>query len=72
MPIERRPNKVAAGEFASPPPSSSAKRSFSAFLSALPDVLVARDFRRVVDAIAAAATRKRGVVVMLGGHIVKT
>jgi len=35
-------------------------------------VLVARDFRAVVDAIAGAATRKRGVVVMLGGHVVKT
>jgi hypothetical protein len=38
----------------------------------LPDVLVARDFRAVVDAIAAAATNKRGVIAMLGGHIVKT
>ena len=72
MPIERRPNKVAAGEFASPPSTSSADRSFAAFLSALPDVLVARDFRRVVDAIASAARQKRAVVVMLGGHIVKT
>jgi deoxyhypusine synthase len=33
---------------------------------------VARDFRRVVDAIVDAARRERGVVVMLGGHIVKT
>jgi len=38
----------------------------------LPDVLVARDFRAVVEAIAAAATDKRGVIAMLGGHIVKT
>jgi hypothetical protein len=38
----------------------------------LPDVLVARDFRAVVTAIASAAKRGRGVVVMLGGHIVKT
>ncbi|MGI8498677.1 MAG: hypothetical protein ACR2OG_13955 [Gemmatimonadaceae bacterium] len=34
-------------------------------------MLVARDFLRVADAIAAAAGR-RGVVVMVGGHIVKT
>jgi hypothetical protein len=33
---------------------------------------VARDFRAVVDAVAAAARRERGVVIMLGGHIVKT
>lgn len=34
-------------------------------------MLVARDFFEVVDAIAAAATR-RAVVVMVGGHVVKT
>ena len=72
MPIERRPNKVAAGEFASPAPTSRPDRSFAAFVAALPDVLVARDFRRVVAAIAGAAKQKSAVVVMLGGHIVKT
>ena len=69
VPIERRPNKVAASEFASPPAGD---RSFSAFLRALPDVLVARDFLKVVNAIAAASRAKRAVVPMLGGHIVKT
>jgi hypothetical protein len=60
---------VSASDFAHPPAGD---RSFGAFLRALPDVLVARDFRAVVAAIAAAARRERGVVVMLGGHIVKT
>jgi hypothetical protein len=60
---------VAAAEFASPPGKD---RSFSAFLKSLPDVLVARDFLRVVDAIASATKNERAVVVMLGGHIVKT
>jgi hypothetical protein len=69
IPVAGRPNKVRAEEFASPPGSD---RSFAAFLHALPDVLAARDFRAVVDAIVAAAKNKRGVVVMLGGHIVKT
>ena len=69
IPVASRPNKVRAEEFASPP---STDRSFAAFLNALPDVLVARDFIAVVDAIAAAARNKRGVLVMLGGHIVKT
>lgn len=68
VPIARRPNKVRAEEFAAPPASD---RSFAAFLRSLPDVLAARDFRRVVDAIVAAAG-KRGVVVMIGGHVVKT
>ena len=69
IPVARRPNKVRAEEFAHPPADD---RSFAAFLASLPDVLVARDFRRVVDAIVGAARRERGVVVMLGGHIVKT
>jgi hypothetical protein len=69
IPVARRSNKVRAEEFAHPPARD---LSFAAFLASLPDVLVARDFVRVVDAIAAAARRERGVVVMLGGHIVKT
>jgi hypothetical protein len=60
---------VSAGEFAHPP---GADRSFAAFVDALPQVLVARDFRAVVAAIVNAAHTKRGVVVMLGGHVVKT
>jgi len=70
VPIARRPNKVRAEEFAAPPPDG--PRSFADFLGSLPDVLVARDFRRVVGAIADAKRRGRGVVVMLGGHVVKT
>jgi hypothetical protein len=69
VPVAVRPNKVRAADFAHPPGDD---RGFAAFLSALPDVLVARDFRAVVGAIADAARRERGVVVMLGGHIVKT
>jgi hypothetical protein len=69
VPVLRRANKVSAAEFAQPPGHD---RSFHAFLESLPDILVARDFRRVVDAIVAAAKSKRGVVLMLGGHIVKT
>ena len=69
VPIAKRPNKVSAREFSSPPGDD---RSFGAFLRALPDVLAARDFLLVADAIASAARRGRGVIVMLGGHIVKT
>lgn len=69
VPIARRPNKVAAGEFAHPPAED---RSFRAFLQALPDILVARDFRRLVTAVVRASREKRGVVLMLGGHVVKT
>src|SRR5687767_11092350 len=64
-----RPNKVRTEEFARPPGSD---RSFSAFVASLPEVLVAGDFRAVVAAIVSAARKRRAVVVMLGGHIVKT
>ena len=69
VPVAVRENKVRARDFAQPPGDD---RSLRAFLHALPDVLVARDFRAVVSAIASAARRQRGVVVMLGGHVVKT
>ena len=69
VPVAVRPNKVSASDFAHPPGSD---RSFGAFLDALPPVFDARDFRAVVSAIASAAQRNRGVVAMLGGHIVKT
>ena len=68
VPIAQRPNKVRAEEFAAPP---GADRSFGAFLRSLPDVLAARDFRRIVDAIVQAAGR-RAVIAMAGGHVVKT
>jgi hypothetical protein len=69
VPIAVRPNKVRGEDFAKPP---GADRSFRAFLQALPDILVARSFRTVVDAVVAAARARKGVVVMLGGHVVKT
>ena len=69
VPVERRPSTVRAEEFATPPGPD---RTFGAFLRALPDALVARDLLRVADAVAEAARRGRAVVVMLGGHVVKT
>ncbi|MEP7344542.1 MAG: hypothetical protein ABI877_04730 [Gemmatimonadaceae bacterium] len=58
-----------AREFAHPP---GLDRSFRAFLDALPDVLVARDFRKIVAAIASAVRSERAIVAMVGGHVVKT
>ncbi|MHB0950182.1 MAG: GSU2086 family protein [Gemmatimonadaceae bacterium] len=69
VPVGRRPNKVRAEEFCQPPGSD---RSFAGFLAALPDILVARDLLAVIDAVVAAKRADRGVVVMLGGHVVKT
>jgi hypothetical protein len=69
VPIGGRPNKVRAADFAVPPDDD---RSFAAFVRSLPDVLKAQDFRRVVEAVVHAARARRGVIVMLGGHVVKT
>ncbi len=69
IPVAGRPNKVSASEFAVPPGDD---RSFAAFVRSLPDVLKAADFRRVVDAVVQAHRAKRAVIVMLGGHVVKT
>ena len=69
VPIAGRANKVGVGEFATAPGGD---RSFGAFLTSLPNVLVAHDFLIVVRAIAHAARTGRGVIAMLGGHVVKT
>ena len=69
VPVRERPNKVRAEDFARPPGDD---HSFTAFLDSLPDILEARSFRAVVDAIVAANRDGRGVVCMMGGHIVKT
>ncbi len=47
-------------------------RSFDAFLASWPDVLAARDFQGVVRAVADAARAKKGVIVQIGGHVIKT
>jgi hypothetical protein len=60
---------VSAADFAHPPRDD---RSFTAFIDSLPDVLVARDFRAVVGAVADAARQRRAVIAMLGGHVIKT
>ena len=52
IPIAGRASKVRAEEFASPP---GPRPSFHDFLGSLPDILVARDFLKVVEAVAAAA-----------------
>ena len=68
VPIAKRPNKVDASLLAKPPLPSD--RSFAAFVEALPSILAAQDLRYVVDRIVGAAGR-RGILAMLGGHVIK-
>jgi hypothetical protein len=70
VPIAKRPNKVDASLLAKPPAPPPSDRSFIAFVDALPSILAAQDLRYVVDQIVAAAGR-RGVLAMLGGHVIK-
>jgi hypothetical protein len=67
VPVSKRTNKVDASLLAHPPGDG---RSFADFWGALPSILAAQDLRYVVDQIAAAAGR-RGVLAMLGGHVIK-
>ena len=68
VPVAGRRNKIDASLLATPPGHD---RSFSGFLSSLPDVLAARDLRAVIDGVASAARADRGVVLLIGGHVIK-
>ena len=68
VPVAGRRNKLDPSLLAAPP---TADRSFAAFLAALPDVLAARDLRAVIAGVAAAARGGHGVVLLVGGHVVK-
>jgi hypothetical protein len=68
VPVGARANKLAASMLASAP---GADRSFHAFLESLPNVLGARDLRGLAAAVAQAVQAGRGVLLLVGGHIVK-
>ena len=68
VPVAGRRNKLDPSLLAATP---AADRSFAAFLAALPDVLAARDLRAVIAGVAAAARGRHGVVLLVGGHVVK-
>ncbi|HUF34859.1 MAG TPA: hypothetical protein VMN37_02865 [Gemmatimonadales bacterium] len=68
VPVAGRRNKVDSSLLASPPGPD---RSFTSFLESLPDVLGARDLRAVIAGVAGAARTGRGVVLLVGGHVVK-
>lgn len=71
VPVATRPNKVDAALLARPPRSPvRSDQSFATFLDSLPSILAAQDLRYVVDQIVA-ATGRRGIVAMLGGHVIK-
>jgi hypothetical protein len=68
VPFQGRKNKVDPSVMARAPGPDS---SFRGFLDSLPDVLAARDLRAVIAHVAASARGGKGVVLLLGGHVVK-
>ncbi len=66
--IGGRKNKVGVAQFGR---ASRKGESFSGFLDSLPDILAARDFRAVVDAVLRAIRAGRPVVMAMGGHVIK-
>jgi hypothetical protein len=69
IPFAQRKNKVSVRQFASVPAVRYDDRDP---LACLPDVLAAQDLRSVADAIVNAHRAGRAVIIMLGGHVVKT
>ena len=68
VPVSKRPNKVDASLLGRPPLRTD--RSFTTLLDSLPSILAAQDLRYVVDQIVA-ATGRRAIDTMLGGHVIK-
>lgn len=68
IPISQRKTLVNIKDFARLPPPS---RSFNTFIDSLPDILVGRDFKNLVDAIVKSVRGKRLVGAGLGAHVVK-
>jgi deoxyhypusine synthase len=67
-PLEQRPSKVAAQALGRP---SSAAASVGDFLTALPDLLAARDLRAIAAAIAERHGAGRTIVLGMGAHPIK-
>src|SRR5437870_13200353 len=68
VPLARRPSLVAAANLGRPVRAGMAVREL---VARLPDVLAARDFRRVIARIAGALRRGRPVVLGMGAHPIK-
>jgi hypothetical protein len=69
IPIARRESKVSTAQFATP--FSGRQDSFRAFVSSLPDILMARDLRALVADILRSRSTKKPVIWMMGAHVVK-
>jgi hypothetical protein len=67
--IQERKSKVNIRDFAQL--YDSAKHSFSQFLDSLPSILVADDFKNIVQHIVHARKNNKPVIMMMGAHVIK-
>jgi hypothetical protein len=67
--ISRRKSKVAVSDFS---PGYVASLRCGEVHRLFPDVLAGREFRKLVSAIVKASKNRRPVILMIGGHVVKT
>ncbi|MCM8771048.1 MAG: hypothetical protein NC936_04190 [Candidatus Omnitrophica bacterium] len=66
--LQSRKSKVKRRDFCHLPTRD---KSFSAFYRSLPDILKAKDFRAVVEAVVSASKKKKPVIFMMGAHVIK-
>ena len=64
--LQKRANKVSIQDFATVP-----ETDISTFLASLPNILKGSDFLALVDDIVAASEKKKPIIVMMGGHVIK-
>lgn len=67
--VRTRKSKVQPGQFAAV--FDARHDSFAAFAESLPDILVAKDLRKLVEDIFRARQRGKPVMVLMGAHVVK-
>ena len=68
FPIKERINKVSVNDFAT---ISDSGEGISSLLDTLPKILKGEDFLDLVDRIITAYQRRKAVIVMMGGHVIK-
>ena len=67
--IKNRKSNVALSDFGTP--FDSQRGMFAEFVDSLPDILVAKDIRVLVEDILRARKRDKPVILMMGAHVVK-
>lgn len=68
FPLNDRVNKVSVVDFAQ---ITNLETDISSFFDSLPKILKGKDFLDLIDKIVTAYHRKKAVIVMMGGHVIK-